>query len=166
MERKIPRKNYIIYAVIVVVTLALVLYLNSWYKAYKQEELENSYIAKYINQVSYEEFKTLSIENPNLIVYIGTTNCEKCVKLEKDLYQIINKNDLKDETIFLNVTDSSNLKDIESEFNKENLNLTYSIPSIAILKDSKITDVLNSDNNNEIKKDLVVQLLEEYEYIK
>ena len=86
MDRKIPKKNYIIYAVIVIATILVVLYLNSWYKAYKQNELDNSYISKYINELNYEEFKNFSIENPNLIVYIGKTNCENCIKVEKELY--------------------------------------------------------------------------------
>ena len=56
-ERKIPRKNYIIYGIIVVVTLALVFYANEWYKAYKQHELENSYIASHVKEVNYLEFQ-------------------------------------------------------------------------------------------------------------
>ena len=165
MERKIPKKNYIIYAIIVVVTLALVLYMNEWYKAYKQKQLDESYIAKHINEVNYEEFKYISRENPNLIIYIGKTNCKECIKLEKNLYKIIDKNELKDEMIFLNVTALDNINRL-SDYSREELNLNYNVPSIAILKDSKITDVLNSNENKEITDDLIVQLLEEYEYIK
>ncbi len=166
MERKIPRKNYIIYGVIVIVTIAVVLYLNSWYKAYKQNELENSYISKYIHEINYEEFKNFSVENPNLIVYVGKTNCEECVKLEKELYKIIDDNELKDNTVFLNVTDLSSITTLEKEFNKEGLDIKFNIPSIAILKNSEFTDILNSSDENNIKSDLIIQLLEEYEYIK
>ena len=166
MDRKIPKKNYIIYGIIVIATILVVLYLNSWYKAYKQNELDNSYISKYINELNYEEFKNFSIENPNLIVYIGKTNCENCIKLEKELYKIIDDNELKDETVFLNVTDLSNLSSIEKDFNESGIKLNDNVPSIAILKNSKFTDILNSDDQNNINNDLIIQLLEEYEYLK
>jgi len=166
MERKIPKKNYIIYTIIVIVTLLLVLYLNSWYKAYKQKQLDESYISKYIHEINYTEFKNYSIENPNLIVYIGTTNCENCLKVEKDLYKVIKHHDLKSETIFININNLSNIELLEKEFNQKDLKFNYSIPSIAILKNSKIVDVLSIDDQNNIKKDLIIQLLEEHEYIK
>lgn len=166
MDRKIPTKNYVIYSIIVIITLALVLYINSWYKAYKQKELDESYIAQYVNKINYEEFKTFAVENPNLVVYIGTTNCDSCLKLEKDLYKVIKQYNLKDETIFLNITNLSKVEELKKDFNLETLKSNYSIPSIAILKDSKIIDVLNSDKSGNIKKDLIIQLLEEHEYIK
>lgn len=165
MEKKIPVKNYVKYSIIVIISIAVVLYLNSWYKAYKQEQLNNSYISQHINEINYDEFKSYSIENPNLIVYIGTTNCEQCIKVEKDLYKILNENGLKEDTVFLNIT-SHNLKDLEKDFNTTDIKLNYNIPSIAVLKDSKFTDIVNSDDNGSIKRDLIVQLLEEYEYIK
>lgn len=166
MERKIPRKNYIIYSIIVIITISLVMYLNEWYKAYKSNELTNSYISQYINEINYEEFENLTLENTNIIVYVGEKNSEKCIKLEKDLYKIIKKYSLKDETVFLNVTDIDNINKITNKYNIDNLKTNLNVPSIAIIKDSKITDILNSDENNEIKNDLIIQLLEEYEYIK
>jgi len=165
-EKKIPRKNYIIYGIIVVVTLTLVFYVNEWYKAYKQYELENSYISKYIKEANYLEFQNYTLENPNLIVYIGQKNCRKCVKLEKELYKVIKKYNLEDEVIFLNVTDLEDLNQILNKYKKNNLNASVNIPSIAILDNFMFNDILNSNDENEIRTDEIVQLLMEYEYIK
>lgn len=166
MDKKIPKKNYIIYAFIVIITLALVIYATEWYKAYKQSELDNSYITKYVNEINFEEFENYTLENPNNIIYIGKTNCEECLKLEKNLYKIIKKNELVDETVFLNVTNFNDLNKITDKYNIETLKSNINVPSIAILKDSKITDVLVGNEKNIITSDLINQLLEEYEYIK
>lgn len=165
-ERKIPRKNYVIYGIIVVVTLALVFYVNEWYKAYKQHELENSYIAEYVKEVNYNEFKNYVLENTNLIVYIGEKNSEKCVNFEKKLYKVIKEYNLEDDVVFLNVTDINDLTQIFNTYKINTINSALNIPSIAILTNSKFNDLLNSDDNNEIRTDEIVQLLEEHEYIK
>ncbi|MBQ7141334.1 MAG: hypothetical protein IJO32_07530 [Bacilli bacterium] len=165
-ERKIPRKNYIIYGIIVAVTLVLVFYSNEWYKVYKQNELENSYIANYIKEVNYLEFQNYVLENPNLIVYIGEKNSEKCVNFEKKLYKVIKENNLEDEIIFLNVSNVTDLNQILRDYKLTTLNSNLNIPSIAILNNSKFSDILNSDDKNEIRTDEIAQLLVEYEYIK
>ena len=92
-ERKIPTKNYVIYGIIVVVTLFAIFYLNEWYKAYKKAELQNSYISKYVTEVNYNEFENYIQENPNTIIYIGKTNSESSIKIEKDLYKILKDNE-------------------------------------------------------------------------
>lgn len=164
--RRIPRKNYIIYGIIVVVTLALVFYANEWYKAYKQNELENSYIADYVKEVNYPEFQNYILENPDLIVYVGEKNSTKCVSFEKIFHDVIKEYNLEDEVIFLNVSDINNIKEITDVYNIKSLNTSLNIPSIAILKNSKFNDILNSNDDNEIRSDEIIQLLEEYEYIK
>ena len=165
-ERRIPRKNYIIYGIIVVVTLTLVFYANEWYKAYKQNELENSYIAEYVKEVNYPEFQNYVLENSDLIVYIGEKNSEKCVSFEKELHKVIKEYNLEDEVIFLNVSDVNNLNVITDTYRISSLNTSLSIPSVAILKNSKFYDILNSNDDNELRSDEIIQLLEEHEYIK
>ena len=75
-EKKIPVKNYVIYGVIVVITIVIVMYLNEWYKAYKKSELNESYIAKYVNEVNYDEFSNYVLENPDGIIYIDLAHNE------------------------------------------------------------------------------------------
>lgn len=165
-EKKIPRKNYIIYAAIVAFTIVVVIYATEWYKAYKQNELENSYISKYINEIKYDEFDNYVLENPDKIIYIGKTNCEKCIQFEKNFYKVIKDNELLDQVVFFNIENEDNINKITSKYNVENLSNEVILPSIAILRNSKITDILNSTEENIITDDLIDQLLEEYEYKK
>ena len=164
-ERKIPVKNYVIYSVIVVVTLLVVFYLNEWYKAYNVNELNNSYIAHYVQELNYDEFKNYVQENPNGIVYIGITDCAECLDFEKKLYQVIKSN------VFLNLTSISNqsnyLDMVQTDFYNHNISNTLNnIPSVAIMKNGKIVDIIISEKDIVLEKSNVVNLLERQEYIK
>lgn len=166
-ERKIPTKNYVIYGIIVVVTLFAIFYLNEWYKAYKKAELQNSYISKYVTEVNYNEFENYIQENPNTIIYIGKTNSESSIKIEKDLYKILKDNELVEKTIFLNLTDQENLlSQIQNKYYNDTLNSDLNnIPAIAIFSDGKIVDIVISSEEGKINKGEILKLLEGQEYI-
>ena len=169
-EKGIPVKSYVIYGVIVVITLLIVFYLNEWYKAYKVNELNESYIAKYVNEVNYDEFNNYVLENPDGIIYIGITNCEECINVEKKLYDVVNKNGLKDQLIFLNLTSVSRnnnyLNDVKNKYYSENVTTPLeSLPAIAVFKDRKIVDILVTSDDDTIDKGDITKLLEGQEII-
>jgi len=170
-ERKIPVKNYVIYGVIVVVTLLAVFYLNEWYKAYKISELNNSYIAKHVQELNYDEFNNYVQENPNGIVYIGITDSEECLNFEKKLYQVIKSNDLIEDMVFLNLTEISNQSNYLSRVQTDYYNSGVStpltnVPSVAIMRNGKFVDIIISEEDITLEKSNVVNLLERQEYIK
>ncbi len=167
-ERKIPTKNYVIYGIIVVVTLVAVFYMNEWYKAYKESILENSYISEYVTEINYSEFENYIQENPSAIIYISKTNSEASIKIEKDLYKIIKANELTDEIVFLNLTDNENvLSDIENKYFSTILSTDLNrVPAIVIFDNMKIVDVLVSDEEEKISRSDILKLLEGQEYIK
>lgn len=167
-ERKIPTKNYVIYGIIVVVTLVTVFYMNEWYKAYKESILENSYISEYVTEINYSEFENYIQENPSTIIYISKTNSEASIKIEKDLYKIIKNNELSDEIVFLNLTGNENvLSDIENKYFSATLSTDLArVPAIAIFDNKKIVDVLVSDEELKISRSDILKLLEGQEYIK
>lgn len=167
-QRKIPTKNYIIYGVIVVISLLFVFYLNEWFKAYKENELANSYIANYVSEVSYQEFENYIQENPNMIVYIGMKDSEECLSVEKKLYKIIEKYDLIEETVFLNVEDnnSSNLNSLKQKYYNQSLTTQIdNVPAIAIVTNKKIVDIVVSDKDGNIERGDIIGLLEGQELI-
>jgi len=167
-DRKIPTKNYIIYGIIVIVTLVAVFYTNEWYKAYKMSELENSYISKYVTEINYDEFENYIQENPSTIIYISKTSSEASIKIEKNLYKIIRDNGLTDEIVFLNLTGKENiLHDIENKYYSATLSIDLNkIPAIAIFDNMKIVDILVSNEEEKISKSDILKLLEGQEYIK
>ena len=169
-ERKIPTKNYIIYGAIVVVTLLAVFYLNEWYKAYKVSQLNNSYIASHVQELNYEEFKNYAQENPNGIVYIGITDCNECLDFEKKLYNVLKSYDLVDSLVFLNLTDlkiqNNYLNIVEKDYYSNISTPLNNLPSLAIMRNGKIVDIIVSEEDIMLEKSNVVNLLERQEYIK
>ena len=166
-EKKIPLKNYIIYGIIVVVTLVGVFYLNEWYKAYKQLELENSYISKYVTELNYDEFENYILENPNAIIYMGKTNSEASINVEKKLHKLLDSNELIDTSLFLNLTNNENvLTSIQNKYySSKSLPNLDRIPAIVIFNNMKIVDILVSDENENISRGDIIKLLEGLEYI-
>lgn len=167
-EKKIPTKNYVIYGIIVVVTLVAVFYANEWYTEYRKAELENSFISKYVTEINFDEFENYILENPNGIIYMGKTNSEISINLEKDLYKIVKDNGITEEVVFLNLTgNENNLNNIQNKYYIENLsyNLT-DLPALAIFRDNKIVDILINNEKEKISKSDIVRLLEVHEYIK
>ena len=170
-KRKIPTKNYIIYSVIVIVTLLAVFYLNEWYKAFKINQLNNSYIANYVQELNYEEFKNYAQENPNSIVYMGITNSEECLTFEKKLYKVIKDNNLLDELVFLNLTDISKQDDyldrVQTDFYNSVITVKLdNVPSVAIMRSGKIVDIIVDEENTVLEKSNIINLLERQEYTK
>ena len=170
-EKVIPIKNYIKLALIFIITLICVFYANSWYKTYKVDRLNTPYIKDKISAINYEELDTYLTENQNLIIYIGKNNDQGCYDFEKNLYNVIKKNDLVEETIFLDLSNNySNeiLKEIEDKYYADNLNIDItSVPALLIIQNRQVKDVLISDDaEGEITSDKIVQFLVEFEYIK
>lgn len=170
-EKVIPVKNYVKLALIFIVTLIVVFYANTWYKTYKIDRLNTPYIKDKINAINYEELNTYLVENPNLIIYIGKSDDQNCYDFEKDLYKVLKKNNLIEESIFLDLSSNYNdtiLKEIQKKYYDNNLTIEMSnVPVLLIMQDGKIKDILiSSGEDDKITSDKIVQFLEEFEYIK
>ncbi len=169
-KRKIPTKNYIKLALIFIFTLIVVFYANSWYKTYQINKLNTPYISGKIKAINKSELDTYLVENPNLIIYVGKNNDQKCYDFEKELYSAIKKSNLIEETVFLDLSDnysSDILDDIQDKYYSENITAELNnLPALLIIQDKQIKDVLIVSNDEKISSDSIIQLFEEFEYIK
>ena len=169
-EKVIPKKNYIKFSLICIITLLAVFYANTWYKNYQINKLNNTYIKDKINAINYDELDTYLIENPNLIVYVGENNNQECYEFEKYLYKIIKKNDLIDDTIFLDLSNNYSitlLNNIQQKYYSKDLKTDLNnIPALLVIQNKEIKDILIKEENIKITEDKIVQILEEFEYIK
>ena len=92
--KEIPKKNYFILAIIVVLTILLVFYLKSWYEATTLSNLPRTIMADSLPEVKIEEFDNFIQENPNIVIYISSST-ENQGDFDKKIYQYISKNNLK-----------------------------------------------------------------------
>ena len=168
--KTIPTKNYIKLAIIFIITLIVVFYANTWYRNYKVERLNTPYIVDKLNTINYTELDNYIIENPNLIIYVGKNNSNECYEFEKDLYKILKDNDLIDESIFLDLSNNYSkelLKELQTKYYDDSLNANLNgVPSLLIMQNKEIKDILTKENDEQITEDKIIQIFEEFEYIK
>ncbi len=161
---KIPKKNYLMLAVISVLTIMLVLYINGWIKTYKINKLEIGPLENNVNQVNKNELYMSLSESNQIILYIGYNHVEEIKKFEKSLLKIIKNKNLVEYIWYYNVTDEMDnddyLKTLRNEF-PELKNDINKAPMLIYVKNGVGIEVIDS-NNNLITTDDVNTLINKY----
>jgi hypothetical protein len=162
--KTITLKNYIIYAVVVLITIILLVYLRSWYHEYKQEQLKIPVIRGYLNEINYQELTSYISENPNLVVYACSPSKDDCRNLESKLKREIKKYNLKEKMVYLNL-DNDSMNKMNTNYGSNSI-LIDDMPFVAIFKEGKIYDIQKSNNaSDRMDVDDIVYFLEKYEII-
>lgn len=146
MERQIPKKNYIILTIILILTLSLTLYFYKWYQTYEKDMLNYPIISEHLFEINYNEIKDYVTENPNSAIYVSKLGNEEIRNFEKKLIPIINQYQLKNNILYLNVNNNT-LKSLKEDYNNST-NTIDSVPCILIFKNSTLTNVYTIDYKN------------------
>jgi len=168
--RYVPLKNYLIAALLVAVTIFLVLYLFEWYKVRQIEKYGTSYLVE-SNTVNLEiktidEIPVVFSEAPSdYFVFINYLNEEANYKLEKQLKNIIDEYNLKDNFYYMNVTD---IKEDDNYLNKLNDafdvdNKIKNVPTILYYQNGELKETANSNANEIISASELKRILDVYE---
>lgn len=163
-EKVIPLKNYIYVIVMFLIVIMIVLGIRAWYRNYKEYKLQIPVISGQIQQIDIEEINEYIMEHDDFFMYIGVASDQNCRELEEDLVNVLNKRNIKSETIYLNMSDISNGKKQLKE-NLKNLGYDYSdaeYPMFLIINDKKITSAVYR-KNSKIDIGDIEQLLDENE---
>ena len=154
--RKVSVKNYVILAIVLLVSLGLVYYFHLWYKAYSENKLSNKIMDKYMDNINYNELDNYLVENNNAIVYVSVLNNSEIREFEKDFKSVFKKKKIKHNVLYMDVTN-----DID-EFNKVYSNIT--IPSILVFNSGSLSISYKIDTSdydlNEIKNYINNAILE------
>lgn len=142
-SRSIPKKNYIILFLIVLATFLVVYYLYRWYTVYSEYQNDIPVIRDTLLEVSEEEMHHYIQENDLAVIYLCTADDIDCRNFEKSFIKLINKKSLKDDIIYVNLTDID-----KTEF-LDNFNNRYSskkklknYPSLISFESGTISDIL------------------------
>lgn len=162
--RDIPRKNYITLFVIYVVCILAVVGMKILYRSYSEYKLNIPVLQGKISEVNINELDEYIAAHDDFYLYVGVASDTNCRNIEHELIRLLKLKNIKDETVYLNV---SNLKDsnnvIYSKLSKYgDLNKTINYPLFIIFKDGKIFGKLDKVSN---KIDIgdIEKLLDEYE---
>ena len=154
--RKIPVKNYIILGVVMIVTMMLLYYFYMWVDVYKESKINIPIMDKYMRVINYNEFSDYLIENPDSIVYVSVLEDEKIREFEKKFKNKYRENEIKNEILYMNVTDDISDKKIKNEMSLKyfvnSLNMT-DVPCVLVFSDGILTSIYSvSDNDYDINR--------------
>ena len=118
-EENVPFRNYVILAIILILSIAAIIYFYKWYDAYENASLNTSYMDKYLRVINYNEFDNYLMENKDAVLYISVLGDEKTRLFEKKFKNIVNANSLNNSILYLNLDEKEGNRKF---FNIYNLN--------------------------------------------
>lgn len=157
--RKVPFKNYVILAVIILLTVAFVFYLRSWFNTSKEYYAQNSVMTQVVREIKSEEIANYTLENQKFILYVSSGQNSVVKNFEDDLRDLIKKMELGEEVLYMNLdgidTDAfyNSLKDRFAANTKIKNQISVDTPAkMYLFTDGKVTVVLNNVNNYSMKR--------------
>lgn len=156
-EKEIPLKNYILLSIVLILTIVVVIYFFMWKNTYEKSKLQTPILDDYLLVINYNELNNYLVENKDAIIYVSKLNNENIRLFENKFKNIINKNNLNNKILYLDLTEELNKKSIVNELNKKYGKEMTEIPSIIIIKDGKISSSYNIKENK-----YNIKLLEKY----
>ena len=157
--RKIPVKNYIILGVVMFVTILILYYFYCWVDVYKESKINIPILDKYMTVINYNELDNYIVENPNTIVYVSVLEDEKIREFEKEFKNKYKNKDIKNEVLYMNITDDINDKDIKNEmvskYSINSLDMT-DVPSLLIFNDGELSSIYSvRDNDYDVNRFII-----------
>ena len=164
-KRVIPNKNYIIVAVIFVITIGFMFFLKKWYISYQDYENTIPILSGVISEVRYNEIDNYLSDNPSVVIYMGDTKDSDCREFELELKELLENKQIKDRVIYYNVTDVKNKKLLLKELNDKyvNNNKISSYPVVMIFEDGKVIDYKSKTASKNLNISDINLLFNEYD---
>lgn len=151
-EREIAFKNYIILALVLIITIIGVIYIFMWYSSKEKSKLELPILDDYIMPINYNELNDYIVENKDAVIYTSVLNDVNIRLFENKFKNVIIKNNLNSSILYLDLTneikDNNVLLKMEKKYGTK-----IEVPSLMVFKDGILIDVYNiKEDNYNIKK--------------
>ena len=156
-EKEIPLKNYILLSIVLILTIVVVIYFFLWKNTYEKSKLQTPILDDYLLVINYNELNNYLVENKDAIIYVSKLNNENIRLFENKFKNIINKNNLNNKILYLDLTEELKENNIVKKLNKKYGKEMTEVPTIVIIKDGKISSSYNIKENK-----YNIKLLEKY----
>lgn len=156
-EKEIPLKNYILLSIVLILTIVVVIYFFLWKNTYEKSKLQTPILDDYLLVINYNELNNYLVENKDAIIYVSKLNDESIRLFENKFKNIINKNNLNNKILYLDLTEELKENNIVKKINKKYGKEMTEVPTIVIIKDGKISSSYNIKENK-----YNIKLLEKY----
>ncbi len=142
----IPRRNYIIFFIMVIFTITLTLILRNWYNLNKNLNQKNTIMSKFLVSVNEEEFSNYIMENNNVLIYLASSKNDSLEDFELEFKNMLIKYNLQEQIIFIDLSQVDNAffsKLTENYFSNNLKNIELSnFDNILIMENGKINAIL------------------------
>ena len=146
-SKAIPMKNYIYLFAILLGSVLLLTYVYTWYNTYNENKLYTSIMNQYLTVINYNELDDYIVENKNAILYVSILGDKDINRFEEQFKNNLIDNNLRNNILYLNVTDETKQNAIAK------LNIDENFPYLVVYTNGKVTDTYSIRNNNySIKK--------------
>lgn len=146
-------KNYIILGVIFLVCIGLTLYFCKWYQVLDEEEKQIPVIRDVLPEITSYELDHYILENPSTVIYLCTASDSACRKYESKLKKLVEKQELNDDIVYVNLTDVDRgefVKGFNDKYKYKKGKLTTNYPAMIIFNDGKITSILQGTKDKKL----------------
>ena len=162
--KKIPIQNYIILALVVLITVIAVFYARIWYKETRNYDDKNSVMLDVVSTINQDELSNYILENPNFILYLSSGQDRNIKDFEKKFKKLIVKKALTQNMLYLNTDNTDKgrliiyLKSLAKDDKIKTKIIDNSSVSIYIFENSQIKYVIVNAEDFSIKQiDLLLQ---------
>lgn len=145
-QKQIPRRNYMIFFILVVFTVVLTLVFRNWYNLNQDLNKKNTIMSEFLVSVNEEEFANYTMENNNVIIYLASSKDESLENFEIELKKMLIEHNLREQIVFIDLDQVennffTNLTDNYFVENLKNINLSK-FPNILIMENGVINAIL------------------------
>ena len=153
--RVIPKKNYFILGVVLLLTVLAVYYFYMWNKAYNESKINEPVLDKYMTVINYNELEDYLIENPDTIIYTSILEDKDIRSFENRFKNYIRNDKLDHDVLYMDITSeikSNNKKtDMMKKYSVEYANI-LDIPNVMVFENGKLKMIYNiQDNDYDVK---------------
>lgn len=163
-KKEVAIKEYITVFLVFLICVLAVFMIRNWYRNYKEYSLTIPVIKDKLFQIGIGELDAYIMEHDNFYIYIGTSSNENCRELESKLENLLSRRNIKNDTIYLNMSNVDNgkkhLMDVLSKYGTINEKFDY--PMFLIIENKQILAYV-AKTNSVINIGDIDKLLDEYE---
>lgn len=149
--RVVPKKNYIIFSLVILFTFFLLYYFYMWFDAYNDNKINRPILDKYMDVINYNELSDYIVENPNSAIYVSVLENTEIRNFEIKFKNSLKSGEINCDLLYLDLTEEmknvSIKREIVSNYAINSLNIT-NVPCILIIEDGDVKSIYGIKNNN------------------
>ena len=159
--KTIPTKNYLIVFGMIVLIISACFAIYNLNNIYQENKITKSVFNK--NEIKYEDLGNITKDmSADTFLIIGYTQDSKVYQNEKEIKQLLKKQNLLDHVLYLDLSDKKTEENIIDELNNtlklENTDKITEIPALVFYREGKVTKVIS----NGVRKDDIAQIIDMY----